>query len=348
MPRSTPAVQGYHMPAEWESHTATWLAWPHNRDTWPDQLEQVQAIYVQLIKALQAGETVYVLVNDAATAADVQQQLAAEQVPLQRVITHVYPMVDAWLRDSGPSFVTGRENRRLALVDWRFTAWGGKYPEMLADDALPEHIATHFNLPRFTPGIALEGGAIDLNGQGSCLTTEQCLLNPNRNPHLQRADIERYLGDYLGARHTIWLGEGIEGDDTDGHIDDIARFVTPDTVVCARSEDPQDANYKVLQDNYRRLQRATDQDGRTLRVIALPMPGPVGPADAPLPASYANFYIANRVVLAPTYDHPNDQVAIEILREVFPNRRVLSIPCEPLVWGLGAIHCITQQQPATL
>jgi agmatine deiminase len=348
MPRNTPAAQGYRMPAEWEPHAATWLAWPHNRDTWPDQLDQVQAIYVQLIAALQACETVYVLVHDAATAAHVRQVLATQDVPLQHVIIHLYPTVDAWLRDSGPMFVTSQGDRRLALVDWRFTAWGGKYPEMLPDDALPQHIATHFDLPRFAPGVALEGGAIDLNGQGSCLTTEQCLLNTNRNPHLQRADIEHYLYDYLGVRHTIWLGEGIAGDDTDGHIDDIARFVAPDTVVCARADDPQDTNYAVLHDNYRRLQAATDQDGQALRLIALPMPGPVGPADAPLPASYANFYIANGVVLVPTYDHPNDAVALDILQKVFLHRRVIGIPCEPLVWGLGAIHCITQQQPASL
>jgi agmatine deiminase len=240
---------------------------------------------------------------------------------------------------------TASTSQSLAIVDWRFTAWGGKYTEMLPDDDLPRHISSLLGLPRFQPNLALEGGAIDVNGRGSCLTTEQCLLHANRNPHLQRADIERALHDYLGVRHVIWLGEGIAGDDTDGHVDDIARFVNPTTVVCALTDDPQDANYAALQDNYQRLQAATDQDGRPLHVIPLPMPGLVGTAAAPLPASYANFYIANGVVVVPTYNHPNDQVALTILQDVFANRRVMGIPCTPLVWGLGALHCITQQQP---
>ncbi len=349
MSPKTPAALGYRMPAEWERHAATWLAWPHNRETWPEHLSQVQAIYVQLMAALQEQEKVHLLVNDAATANQVQQILAAHNVPQQNLTMHQYPTVDAWLRDSGPIFVRAdaSTDQPLALVDWRFTAWGGKYPEMLADDALPQHLASLLQLPRYQPGIALEGGTIDVNGRGSGLTTEQCLLHPNRNPHLSRADIERYLYDYLGVRHTIWLGQGIAGDDTDGHVDDIARFVDPSTVVCALTDDPRDENYAVLQDNYRRLQAATDQDGRPLRIIPVPMPGPVGSAAEPLPASYANFYIGNGVVLVPTYDHPHDQMALRALQDVFPARRVIGIACEPLVWGLGAIHCMTQQQPTS-
>ncbi|WP_089940511.1 agmatine deiminase family protein [Candidatus Entotheonella palauensis] len=349
MPTKTPDPHrlGYRMPAEWEPHAATWLAWPHNAETWPDQLPQVQAIYVQLIEALQASETVHLLVNDAATAAHVQATLEQQGMLSPQVVLHTYPTVDAWLRDSGPIFVTSASNPSapLAAVDWQYTAWGGKYPEMFPDNAIPQYIAAKLNLTRFEPGIVLEGGSIDVNGLGTCLTTEQCLLNPNRNPHLQRTDIERYLSDYLGVRHTIWLGEGIAGDDTDGHIDDIARFVGPKTVVCALTDDPHDINYAVLQDNYRRLQTARDQDGQPLKVVPLPMPGPIGPAAEPLPASYANFYIGNRVVLVPVYDHPNGAAALNTLRSLFPTRRVLGISCEPLVWGLGAIHCITQQQP---
>lgn len=347
--RNTPASLGYHMPAEWEPHAATWLVWPHNTETWPDQLEHVQAIYVQIIAALQEQESVHLLVNDAPTATQVRRLLASQRLSDRSLVIHQCSTVDAWLRDSGPIFLTstGSAASSLALVDWCFTAWGGKYPEMLVDDNLPRHIGDMLGLPRFRPGLALEGGAIDVNGRGSCLTTEQCLLHPNRNPHLQRTDIEQALHDYLGVHHTIWLGQGIAGDDTDGHVDDIARFVNPTTVVCALTDDPQDANYAVLQDNYQRLQAATDQDGCPLHIIPLPMPGRVGSATEPLPASYANLYIANGVVLVPTYNHPNDQLALTLLQNVFADRRIIGIPCESLVWGLGAIHCITQQQPAT-
>lgn len=347
MSPDTPASYGYYMPAEWEPHAATWLAWPHNTDTWPEQLDQVQDIYFQLIGALQRQETVHLLVNETSTAMQVLHQLAQRGMSNGKLVLHHCPTVDAWLRDSGPIFLvpTAPVAQSLAVVDWRFTAWGGKYPEMLADDKLPQLIARLLGLPRFQPGLALEGGAIDVNGRGSCLTTEQCLLHPNRNPHLQRADLERALYDYLGLRQVIWLGQGIAGDDTDGHVDDIARFVNPTTVVCALTDDPQHADYAVLQDNYQRLQAATDQDGQALRIVPLPMPGHVGSLDGPLPASYANFYIANSLVLVPIYDHPNDHVALTILQDLFPDRRVIGIPCTALVGGLGALHCITQQQP---
>ncbi len=344
----TPNALGYRMPAEWEPHTATWLAWPHNSETWPDDLPQVQTICVQLIEALQAHETVHLLVDDTATQALVQTLLEQRQIPRSQVVLHVHPTVDAWLRDSAPIFVTSatHPNAPLAVVDWQFTAWGGKYPEMFLDNAIPQYVGTQLHLPRFEPKIVLEGGSIDVNGLGTCLTTEQCLLNPNRNPHLQQAGIERYLYDYLGIRHTIWLGEGIAGDDTDGHIDDIARFVGPQTVVCALTDDPSDVNYAVLQDNYRRLQHARDQEDRPLEIIPLPMPGRVGSAEEPLPASYANFYIANGIVLVPVYNHPNDAIALQCLDKCFPTRRVIGISCTALVEGLGAIHCVTQQQPA--
>jgi agmatine deiminase len=342
-----PYALGYRMPAEWEPHAATWLAWPHNAETWPYQLPQVQAIYLQLIEALQSSETVNVLVNDMATATHVQTLLEQQGRLSPQVVLHTYATVDAWVRDSGPIFVTsaGPPHASLAVVDWQYTAWGGKYPEMFPDNAIPQYVAAKLDLARFEPKMVLEGGSIDVNGLGACLTTEQCLLNPNRNPHLQRGDIERYLHDYLGVCHTIWLGEGIAGDDTDGHIDDIARFVGPRTVVCALTDDPSDVNYAILQDNYHRLQAAQDQDGNSLEVIPLPMPGRIGSATDPFPASYANFYIGNRVVLVPVFHHPNDAAALNTLRDLLPTRRVLGIACEPLVGGLGAIHCITQQQP---
>jgi agmatine deiminase len=349
MPRDTPFAHGYAMPAEWQRHTATWLAWPHNRDTWPHQLAQVQTICGQIIAALHGHELVNLLVNDADMAAQVRCALQTQQVPTEHVTLHHYPTADAWLRDSGPTFLTAATDTTsgLALVDWHFNAWGGKYPELQVDDALPSWLAAVYGLPRYRPDIVLEGGSIDVNGRGTCLTTEQCLLHPNRNPHLQRADLEDYLHEYLGVRHVIWLGEGITGDDTDGHVDDIVRFVDATTVVCALADGPHDRNSAVLRDNYQRLQTATDQDGQPLRVIPLPMPDPVLADHEPLPASYANFYIANGVVLVPTYDCPQDQQALDILHRLFPQRHVLGIPCTPLVWGLGAIHCITQQQPAT-
>ena len=348
MAPNMPTALDYRMPAEWELHLATWLAWPHNPITWPDQLPQVQDIFLRMIAALHAQETVHLLVNDTATAVQVKQQLHCHGIRLERVVLHEWPTADAWLRDSGPIFVTNTCGgaQPVAMSDWRFNAWGGKYVDLQVDNDIPQRVAAFLDIPRFEPGIVLEGGSIDVNGQGSCLTTEQCLLNPNRNPHLQYTDIERYLHDYLGVRQVIWLGQGIAGDDTDGHIDDIARFVNPTTVVCVLEEDPQDANYVVLQDNYRRLQAATDQDGHALQIMPLPTPGHIGPGSGRLPASYANFYIANGVVLVPTYDHPNDQKALTILQHLFPGRRVLGLHCEPLVWGLGAIHCVTQQQPA--
>jgi agmatine deiminase len=342
-----PTAWGYRMPAEWEPHAATWLAWPYNTVTWPDQLTQVQALFLRMIAALHEHETVHLLVPDTATAAVVREHLHRSGVRLACVVLHEHATADAWLRDSGPIFLTAMGTPQpVAISDWQFNAWGGKYADLLPDNDIPRYIAAFLAMPRFEPGIVLEGGSIDVNGRGSCLTTEQCLLNPNRNPHLQRSDLERYLHDYLGIRHVIWLGQGIAGDDTDGHVDDIARFVDPTTVVCVLEEDPQDINYEVLQDNYQRLQAATDQHGYALQVIPLPMPGPVGLPTGRLPASYANFYIANGVVLVPTYNHPNDQRALTILQQVFPDRRVLGLPCEPLVWGLGAIHCVTQQQPA--
>jgi agmatine deiminase len=349
MSPETPVTLGYRMPAEWQPHHATWLAWPYNTTTWPDDLlAQVQAIFLHLIAALHTHESVYVLVNDSAMADQVRQRCAARHLDASAIILAPFPTADAWLRDSGPIFLTAAAGAPTPVVitDWTFNAWGGKYPDLAVDTYLPAQIATWLHLRRFQPGIVLEGGSIDVNGRGSCLTTEQCLLNTNRNPHLQRTDIEHYLHDYLGVTHTIWLGQGILGDDTDGHVDDLARFVDPTTVVCAVEADPRDPNYVILQDNYQRLQAATDQDGQPLRVVPLPMPGVVGPTTDRLPASYANFYIANGVVLVPTYDHANDAVALATLQALFPTRQVLGIPCSPLVWGLGAIHCVTQQQPA--
>lgn len=336
------------MPAEWESHAATWLAWPHNRDTWPDTGSTIAAVYVQMIAALHRDERVHICVNDSATAGRVRHTLDAAGVDLARIGIYEIPTNDAWTRDHGPIFLTRRHGQltELGLTNWTFNAWGTKYPPWDLDDRVSERIARCLNLVPFTPHMVLEGGSIDVNGRGMLLTTESCLLNPNRNPTLTRSDIEHLLREFFGVQRIGWLGEGIVGDDTDGHVDDIARFVNPTTVVGAVEDDPTDANYKPLQDNLYRLRCMRDQDGQPLCVVPLPMPGPVEDGSERLPASYANFYIANRTVLVPTYGHPQDHTALSILRELFPGRRVQGIPCRELVVGLGALHCVTMQQPA--
>jgi agmatine deiminase len=343
----TPAALGYRMPAEWEPHAGTWLSWPHKPDTWPGKLAAIPPIWVEMVRALSPGEHVHILVNESAPASQVTALLEQAGIDLRSVTLHDVPTDDAWTRDHGPIFVTRPGNpSSIAVVDWRFNSWGGKYPPWEKDDRVPEQVAALLGIPLFSPGIVLEGGSIDVNGRGTLLTTESCLLNSNRNPHLGRADIETLLCDYLGVRHVLWLPEGLEGDDTDGHIDDLTRFVDETTVVTVVEQDPSDDNYEPLQENYRRLLEMTDQDGRPLRVLELPMPAPVSFEDTRLPASYANFYIGNRVVLLPVFDDANDAVAKRVLESVFPGRRIVGINAVDLVWGLGAFHCVTQQQPA--
>ncbi|MCA1613978.1 MAG: agmatine deiminase family protein [Acidobacteria bacterium] len=341
--RQTPRELGYRMPPEWHPHAATWLAWPKDPETWPDRVEAAEAAFLEIIAALAPHEAVNLLVDNETAERAVRARFrfdGAENVRLIRLAT-----VDSWIRDYGPNFlIDGRGG--LAYNDWIFNAWGDKYDALKHDDAIPQKLESLLGVTRFEPGIVMEGGAIDVNGAGCVLTTEQCLLNPNRNPHLSRAEIETYLGDYLGVSKVLWLGEGIVGDDTDGHVDDIARFVSADTVVCAVEEDPADPNHEFLRDNLRRLELATDAAGRPFRVVTLPMPGEISGRDGRLPASYANFLIANSVVLLPTFGHPNDARAVEILHSLFPTRRVRPVRAENLVWGMGTIHCLSQQQPA--
>ena len=341
------------MPAEWNRHTATWLTWPKDPETWPDRVPQVEEIFLQMMAALAPQEIVNLLVDDANTESAVRARCAFPGA--ENIRFHHIPTVDSWIRDYGPNFLVSDKlqpvGHRLAYNDWIFNAWGNKYQELKKDDAIPSHLEGFLGVPRFQPGIVLEGGSIEVNGAGCALTTEQCLLNTNRNPQLSQEQIERYLTDYLGVEKVLWLGEGIVGDDTDGHIDDIARFVAPNVIVCAVEEDPADANYKLLQGNLKRLRTMTNADGRPFDIATLPMPGVVGGAGTDqrnldrLPASYANFYIANEVVLAPVFGHANDGRALETLQRLFTSRRVVEINCEPLVWGMGTIHCVTQQQP---
>jgi len=346
----TPSDHGFFMPAEWHPHEATWLAWPKDPVTWPERVPLVEEIFLQLISALGARERVELLVDDPEVEKDVRKRLITVGASSVDLRFHRIPTVDSWIRDYGPNFLIRRGSRGfdLAYNHWVFNAWGNKYEDLKKDAVIPELLAPVLNLERFIPGIVLEGGSIDVNGEGVCLTTEQCLLNPNRNPGLSRIEIERHLKEYLGVRQVVWLGEGIVGDDTDGHIDDIARFVRADTVVCALEDDPEDPNYALLRDNYERLQKARTQEGKPFEVITLPMPGPVESDSGRLPASYANFYIANGVVLVPVFGHRNDAAAVETLARLLPDRKVVGINCEPLVWGLGTIHCVTQQQPLTV
>ena len=351
MRKPTPAELGYFMPPEWQRHDATWLSWPKDPLTWPDRVPQVEEIFLQMMAALSPNETVNLLVDDAATATAVKDRCVFTGA--ENIRFHQLQTVDSWIRDYGPNFLVSPDTRSLAYNDWIFNAWGNKYEELKSDDTIPARLEGELSVQRFEPGIVMEGGSIEVNGAGVVMTTEQCLLNPNRNPELDREAIEKYLKDYLGVEQVLWLGEGIVGDDTDGHIDDIARFVAPDVIICAVEEDPLDANYELLQENLRRLQLATDAAGRKFEIVMMPMPGVVAATEdkSPraldrLPASYANFYIANNVVLAPIFGHENDKRALDTLQRVFPARRVVGINCEPLVWGMGTIHCVTQQQPS--
>ena len=336
------------MPPEWHLHESTWLAWPSDRSNWPGRLEQVQEIFLRMIACLVPSERVDLLVKDADAADRIRRKVGNNQLPTRSLVFHEIETADVWIRDYGPNFLIRRrgKNADLALNHWDFNSWGNKYAELEKDVEIPKKLLPLLKVPCFHPGLVLEGGAIDVNGEGICLTTEQCLLNPNRNPGLSREQIEQYLKDYLGVQRIIWLGGGIAGDDTDGHIDEVARFADPRTIVCPLENDPADENYGSLQDNYQRLRMARDLKDRPFQIVPLPMPGPFESPEGRLPASYANFYVANRVVLVPAFGHSNDQRSLEILQSLFPTRKVIGIPGRPLVWGMGNLHCVTQQQPA--
>ena len=344
--RATPRSLGYSMPAEWSAHSATWLAWPHNSETWPTQLERVREVWIQMIALLAPHEHVYVFVNDEPSEQEVRARLRQARADMENVTLIKIPTVDVWMRDYGPTFVTRNSAQNpLAFNDWIFNGWGGKYPSYELDERVARELASLLNVPVFRHEIVLEGGSIEVNGDGICLTTEQCLLNPNRNPQLRRAEIEAFLKNSLGVGHVIWLGEGIVGDDTDGHIDDIARFVNSTTVACIVETNSHDDNYRFLQDNYERLENAVDQNGAKLSVVKLPCPDPLYDRGTRLPASYANFYIANEVVLVPIFADLHDARALGVLQELLPGRKVHGLRCSDVVAGLGAIHCVTQQQP---
>jgi agmatine deiminase len=345
----TPGALGYRMPAEWETHHATWFTWPRPEGiSFPDKYETVPPVYAALIQALTAVEEVHLNVWNAEMEGWVRELLSKEGTSLNRVTFHHFPAYEPWCRDHGPIFVVrgavgpGRER---AVVDWGYNAWGNKYPPYDLDDAIPQHVAKLRKLPLFSPGIVMEGGSLEVNGAGVVLTTEACLLNPNRNPDLTRGEIEQYLRDYLGVEKVLWLGEGIAGDDTDGHIDDLTRFVDESTLVTVVEEDPADENYQPLRENLERLKELRDVKNRPFKIVQLPMPGRIEHEGQRLPASYANFYMANGLVLVPTYRDRRDREAVAVLQELLPGHRVVGIDSTELIWGLGSFHCISQQEP---
>jgi agmatine deiminase len=343
-----PGLEGYRWPAEWEPHAATWLSWPKNPDTWPGRLDRAVEGFVEIVRALHHFERVNLLVDSPAMERAARARLAAGGVPPDADVAFVVAATnDAWVRDYGPVFVVreGGGARRRAVIDFGYDAWGGKYPPWDLDDAIPARLAGRLALPCFAADFVLEGGSIDGNGCGALLTTETCLLHPNRGRGRTREQMEQRLAAWLGVSQVLWLGDGIAGDDTDGHVDDIARFVDAGTVVAVVEDDPQDANAAPLAANLRRLRSMRDAAGKPLAVATLPMPPPLAVAGQRCPASYANFYLGNGVALVPTFGAPSDARALAILRELLPGREVIGVRCEDLVYGLGAIHCLSQQEP---
>jgi len=351
-----PRDLGYRMPAEWDRHEATWLAWPHNHEDWPGKFQAIPWVYAEIVRLLSAHELVHILVNDAKAEQRARGILERAGAVLELVIFHQWPTNRVWTRDSGPIFLRNGAGN-VAVTNWRFNAWA-KYDDWQLDDQVPERVAELLGLTEWqpaveladgsTPRIVLEGGSIDTNGEGILLTTEECLLSEvqERNPGVVRERLEEVFHDYLGIDQVIWLGRGVAGDDTHGHVDDISRFVGAETIVTAVEPDTSDANHEPLAENLERLRAARTLDGKQFTVVELPLPRPVVFRGQRLPASYANFYIANGLVLVPTFNDVNDRVALSILVDVFKGREVIGIHAVDLVWGLGTLHCMTQQQPA--
>ena len=343
---ATPAALGYRLPAEWEPQAATWLSWPHQRATWPGRFRPVPAAFAAFVAQISRFQEVRV---NAATALQPRAMnlCAAAGADPARVRFCNHPTNDAWCRDHGPIFLKHERTGEIALTDWRYNAWGGKYPPYDLDDAIPARIAKALRLRRFACDMVLEGGSIDANGQGLLLTTEQCLLHPNRNPHLDRARIEANLRAAFGVTTILWLRAGIAGDDTDGHVDDFARFFRPEGIVVASESNPRDANHRPLRDAWERLQSYRTPRGRRFELVALPLPAPVAFQGMRVPASYANFLLVNGAVLVPTFRQKRrDAEACAILGACFPGRAVVPVDSYDLIWGLGALHCLSQQQPA--
>jgi agmatine deiminase len=347
--RGIPAQHGFSFPAEWARHAGTWISWPRPEGiSFPGRYQESIDNVVEVIRAITRFEPVHLNVANIDYEEIVRARLLVRRVATRRVRFHHIRTNECWTRDHGPAFLLRRRRGRVdaAVVDWGYNAWGSKYPPYDADDAVPTRVAEELNLPVFSPGIVMEGGAVDFNGAGTVLTTTSCLLNKNRNPGLSKRQVEQYLKDYYGQRHVCWLGEGIAGDDTDGHIDDLARFVDERTIVIGMEDNLRDPNHEVLRENRQRLERLRDQDGRPFEIVELPMPRPVVYKQQRLPATYLNFYFVNGALLVPTFNQARrDRRALEMLAELLPNREIVGVDCRALIWGLGAIHCLTQQQP---
>ncbi|MGC1784724.1 MAG: agmatine deiminase family protein [Acidobacteriaceae bacterium] len=358
---TTPRALGLHMPAEWAPHSATWIAWPHNPEDWPGKFQPIPWVYCDIVRHLSRVEDVHILVNDAAAEKRAHNLLRRCGADLSRIFFHRWPTDRVWLRDSGPIFLSsissGNAAPALAVTNWKFNAWA-KYDNWQRDDQIPSHISDLLSVPSWTPHIpmpdgqshrvVLEGGSIDVNGAGAMLTTEECLLSEvqQRNPGVSREQLEQCFHDYLGTEQVLWLNRGISGDDTHGHVDDIARFVDLHTIVAAVESNRADDNYEPLQENLERLRVARTLDDKPYRIVELPLPSPVSFEGQRLPASYANFYIANGLVLVPTFNDPNDRIALNTLAGLFPRHEIVGIHSGDFIWGLGAMHCMTQQQPA--
>ncbi|MFZ5973375.1 MAG: agmatine deiminase family protein [Bacteroidota bacterium] len=342
----TPKQLGYFFPAEFAPHDATWLSWPHKEASWPGKIETIFPVYAEFVKCVAEAEKVNINVAHEAMKQKALGYLEKAGADLSQIQFFFHPTNDAWCRDHGPAFLIHRAEKKKMIVDWGYNAWGGKYPPFDLDDVIPTLIANQYGIPVVSPGIVMEGGSVEFNGKGTLLTTRACLLNPNRNPHLSQKQIEEYLVNYYGVDHILWLGDGIVGDDTDGHIDDLTRFVNADTVVTIVEENKSDENYTILQDNLKELKTLRLESGKQLNIVELPMPSAIVYDGMRLPASYANFYISNKYVVVPTFRDKNDERALQILQSCFPDRKVIGLDSVDIIWGLGSFHCLSQQEPS--
>jgi agmatine deiminase len=342
----TPKQLGYYFPAEFAPHLATWLSWPHKEASWPGKIRTIYPPYIAFIKELTKGELVRINIAGEAMKVFAVEMLEDGGVDLTNVEFFFHPTNDAWCRDHGPAFlINPAAEQKKVIVDWNYNAWGNKYPPFELDDVIPTLIGKHFNIPVFHPGIIMEGGSVEFNGKGTVMTSTACLLNPNRNPQLNQAQIENYLCNYYGMDQVLWVDEGIVGDDTDGHIDDTVRFVNEDTVITVIEENKKDENYALLRHNLDQLKRMRLSNGKQLNIVELPMPDEMIYEDQRLPASYVNFYIANKSVIVPTFRGNKDEKALQIIQESFPDRTVTGIDSTDIIWGLGSFHCLSQQEP---
>lgn len=340
-----PSEAGYYFPVEWAPHEACWLSWPHNRDTWPGKMDKIWPAYLEFVKLLSLSEKVFINVNSPEMAKNVHSMIFAHGAEMDQVFFYLHPTNDAWCRDHGPSFLVNEDpSKEKIIVNWGYNAWGGKYPPFDLDNEIPKKVAAHFDLKIAQPGIIMEGGSVDFNGEGALITSESCLLNPNRNPDLSKPEIEQKLKHYYGVDEVLWVKDGIVGDDTDGHIDDTVRFVNPSTLITMVEANTSDENHSILKENREILEQLTVRN-HSLEIVDIQMPEPLFHDGQRLPASYANFYISNEHVITPVFNSKNDEQALSILQECFPDRKVVGIDSTHLVWGLGSFHCLSQQQP---